>query len=197
MISEQVISWLDVLNQFPIIISLLPIIVGGEVAIITLAFLSQQGLVKLSYVIIFGLLGAVLADLLWYGLTKLRIVQKFKEWKKVKKHYENVEKKLEKVSRGKDFMMLLIAKFVVGTRVVTILYLGLKKISLIRFTVYSIATNSIWLGCMIVLGVLAGKGFAVLGVFDKIQWIITGVVALIILWNLIEKFITKKVIESK
>lgn len=192
MLSEQIVSILDLLNSYPFLISFLPVIFGGEVAIITLAFLSQQNLISIGYVILFGLIGAILSDLLWYSLTKLRLVRKFKEWRHIKKHYENIEKKIEKISRGKDFLMLLIAKFVVGTRVVTIIYLNLRNIKLSKFVVYSIVANFIWLGAMITFGVLAGRGFVALGLFDRIQWIILGVVVLIVAWHFIEKAITKK-----
>ena len=84
MISFDLASWIDVLNQFPILISIFPAIIGGEAAIIGLSFLSQQGLVRLDYVVLFGLIGAVLSDFLWFALTKTKIVQKFKEWKIIK-----------------------------------------------------------------------------------------------------------------
>ncbi len=172
----------------------MPILVGGEAAIITLSFLSQQGYISLANVIIYGFIGAILADLIWYVVTKSKLIQKLKSWKKIKHHYENVEKKIESASHRKDFFILLTAKFVVGTRVVTILYLTLRKIRLSKFLLFSAITNAIWLGSMITIGVLAGRGFAILGIFDKIQYIITGVVLVLIAWHFIEKFITKRVV---
>lgn len=196
MISQYITSFVDVINNFPIIISLLMIVIGGDIVVITLAFLSQQGIVNLYYVIIFGFIGAVVSDFLWYFLTKTKLIDMFKEWKYIKQHYSYLEKRVEKSSHGKDFLILLTAKFVAGTRAVTIIYLSLKKINLLKFSVLSIVSNLIWVSFLIAVGVLAGRGFATLVIFQNIQLALISVVGVIAIWYVIEKIITKEVVSG-
>jgi membrane protein DedA with SNARE-associated domain len=159
-----------ILSDFSFLISFLSPILGGENAVIFVAFLSSQGFLSLWIVFFFSFLGMMAIDSIWFFITKTKYFKKLKNWKKISKKYLQVEEHIQKITRNKDVLLLLIAKILIGTRILIIIYLSSKKVSFKKFIFYNSIPTLIWAGLLCFIGYLAGKGFtSIIEVFKNVQ----------------------------
>src|SRR3989344_2920885 len=135
-----IFPWLTA--YLPLLAFLTPIIGGGELGVITLTFLFAHNLFNFIVILIFSFLGMLFIDSIWFFIGKSKIFNKVKNLKRISSDYSKLEKNIEKISKGRDLIILLIAKILVGTRIILILYIsGRKNLTLRKFFLYSIASN--------------------------------------------------------
>lgn len=188
--------FIPLIKSYAAAVSFFGIGIGGEAAILTLAFLSARDIIPLWIVIIFGFLGTLTADCLWYFIVKYKVFLKIKNWKAISKRYKLLEKKIEKISLKNDFFILLIAKFLIGTWIITILYLSAKDLSLNKFIKIAIPAGLIWAVWLSTIGFLAGKGFYILlDLFKSIQIALVFLAFFAILFYLLSNWISNKIKE--
>lgn len=165
----------------------------GETVIITAAFLSGQGIWSLSNVFWLSLAGTVISDGVWFlfGQSIFKFTHK---WSENQKKYQLLITKLDKITGQKPFLSLLFIKFLYGTRILTILYLSIRKIGFWTFIIFDSVGTIFWLIVMISIGWLAGKGIANFIPFvQKTEYALLALAALIILFKLITIWIEKKI----
>lgn len=93
---------------------------------------------------------------------------------------------------------MLTVKFLYGTRVITIFYLAKKKISYGKFLYYDSFSTIAWIFGIGAVGYFVGLGVAwVLKVVKGIQWAVTLLIAALALFYLIQKFISKELIQKE
>src|SRR3989344_7628269 len=129
----------------------------GETVILAAAFLAGQGIWSVESVFWLSLAGTVASDSLWFllGLTFFKFT---KRWEKFQDKYKLFLAKLEKITGQKPFLSLLFIKFLYGTRILTIIYLSIRKIHFGRFLIFNTVGTILWLFVMIGVGWLVGQG---------------------------------------
>ena len=169
--------------------------IWGEVVVISLAFLAAQGLYPLWIVFVFGLLGTIFADCLWFLLGRIKLFNKNKILRKIVKKYKKIEKKIERFGKNNDFAIIFVTKFLYGTRIITAIYVGLnKRLKFGRFLLYDSISTIIWLTSMIAIGWLAGKGVEwIVHLYKSLGLALTILIGLVILFVLLEKKLNKKI----
>lgn len=132
---------------------------GGEVAIISLAFLSAQNIFPLVTFFIIGFLGTLSTDTLWFLLGKTKTAGKIIDHRYATYTISVIMEAIRKVSRGNHLLAFIFAKFLVGTRIVVILYVSKTNISFKDFILNDMVAIFVWLTTLTSIGYLSGLGF--------------------------------------
>ncbi|MBI4121861.1 MAG: VTT domain-containing protein [Parcubacteria group bacterium] len=165
----------------------------GESVIMGAAFLAAQGVWSLSNVFWFSLVGTVASDLIWFFFGH-RIFAFFGRWQKSKNKYDLMLVKLERRAGKRPFLVLLFIKFFYGTRVLTIMYLSVRKIGFKNFIIFDILGTIIWLVVIIALGWFAGSGVDnIIPIFSKVQYALAFLVLAVIAFKLVTVWMEKRI----
>lgn len=165
---------------------------GGEGVIMTSAFLAARGIWSIEAVFFLTLTGTVAADIVWF-LFGYQILQMFGKYSKLK-NYTGFEKKLNNIFGKRPFLILLFIKFLYGTRILTIVYLSYRKMSLKMFALYDTIGTMLWLAVILPIGWFAGKGVAlIIPIFKKTQYALFILVLFIAVLSIVTKWITRKI----
>ena len=102
-----------------------------------------------------------------------------------------------RVSRGNHLVALIIAKFLVGTRVLLIMYVSTTQISFGQFMRYDLLAILIWIIVVIPIGFLSGLGFTYLAkilnnIYAAVGFILFVIFIVIIVEVLLKKSFTRK-----
>ena len=155
----EIRSALMILGNFGWLVSYFAPFVGGENGVLIMAFLSAQGILPLTTVIFFSFLGMITLDSIWFFIVRTEGFSKLKRWQRISKQTISLEKRIEKISAKQDVFILLISKILVGTRILIIIYLGMKKMSYKKFFALNTLPTLVWAGALGLLGWLAGRGY--------------------------------------
>ncbi len=132
---------------------------GGEVAMIALSFLSAQGFLPFWPFLIVSFLGVLSSDSLWFFMGKTKMAERIFNHKYATATVIMITEAIHKVSRGNHLFALVFAKFLIGTRVVLILYVSKSNLSFKRFIVHDTVAIIVWLLVVVPIGFLSGLGF--------------------------------------
>lgn len=168
----------------------------GETVILTAAFLAGEGTWSVESVFWLSLAGTVISDSLWFLLGQ-SFFKFTKRWEKYQDKYQVFLIKLEKMTGQKPFLALLFIKFLYGTRILTILYLSIRKMRYLTFLLFNTIDTTLWLSVMIAIGWSVGRGVTnVAEVFYKVEYALTALVLLIIFYRIITGWLSKKIIKK-
>lgn len=148
------------LSEFSFIIALFAPLIGGEIAILGLAFLAGQGMFSLWGVILGSFLGMLILDVGWFMMLRFPPFEKLrKSWGSTSVRYQKMEARIETLAHRNDVLVLFISKLLIGTRVLILVYLSLRKISLVRFLTYDSIATFAWALALGYLGFASGRGY--------------------------------------
>jgi len=185
------------LHSFSFLISFLAPILTGENGVILIAFLSAQGYFPLWAVIVFAFLGMIAIDSFWFLMTRSRWAEKIKQWNRKSINYKKLEARIEKLSHKNDIFILLISKILIGTRILILIYLSLRKLSFKKFFLYNSIPTFIWSVALGYIGWFAGKGFYSLQkVSDNLVITLFYIAIIIIIFYLLLNLIRKWLIQD-
>lgn len=165
----------------------------GETVILSGSYLAGQGIWSVVTVYIWALLGTLVADAAWFylGPKGLRLMHR---WEKVKQKHEAIIAALQRHVGDKPFLAMLFIKFLYGTRILTIIYLSSVKVRFWTFMFFDFIGTAVWLVVMVGVGWLAGKGLAdVLPAVRSFEYLLTGLVILMILFKVITSWLEKRI----
>jgi len=142
---------------------------GGEVAVITLGFLSAQGVFPLVTFFLVSFIGTLSTDMIWFFLGRTKMIGKMLTHRYANKTVLIITEAISKVSGGSHLLAMIFAKFLIGTRVVLIMYVAKTGISVKKFIYYDVISVIAWLLVVIPIGYVGGLGFSYLAkVFENI-----------------------------
>lgn len=150
----QLIQYVE---EYPQLISVLCSFLGHE-AVLILAFLAGEGLLKFWTIFIFSLIGFTFIDIFYFFVAKIPpFVRLAKKIKFLRQGHKD-QKFIEKFASKKLIILLPLTKFVYGTRMISIFYVSLKGTKFKKFFTYDVIATLIWVGVMLPLGYWAGQG---------------------------------------
>lgn len=180
--TEQIITLIDSFPFIPYLASFLAPFLSGENGTVLLAFISAQGYFPLWILLIFSFIGMLTLDSFWFLMTRTRYFEKLKKWLRISNKYKSIEKRIEKMTGGKDIFILLLSKILIGTRILIIIYLSARKLTYRKFIFYNSISTFIWAAILCGLGWLAGKGFYTLAqVEGGLKWAMVFLIGVIII----------------
>ena len=154
---------------------------GGDMFIFAMSFLAGQGLWSWWSVFLICFVGTIASDCVWF-LSGTQILDRFRKYKFFKK----LDTKY--LPKGKPWKVLLIFKFLYGTRILTIIYFGVRKLSFLKFLILDSIGTLEWLAVIVLIGWLAGRGIAnYINLFQNISIALTAllIAALVFKFGLI------------
>lgn len=169
----------------------------GETVIIPAAFLAGQDILSLTEVFWITYLGTVIADTLWFlaGPFVWRFLHRFKG---ISTRSESVMARLDLLYANLPFRALLVSKFVYGTRILTIIYLSLEKVSTVRFLIMNLLSTFIWLVAIVGIGWLAGKSiFNIIPFISDIKYALLVIALLIVGLKLAPLWFQKRSVQEQ
>ncbi len=156
---EQFTAFAILVPKFSFLIAFIAPFVGGEVAVSILAFLAGQGIFPLWNIIAGSFFGMMLLDSFWFMVPRSRWGKYLKEKARISDKYRALEGRVESLSHGSDILILLISKVLIGTRILILTYLGIRKISFARFLAYNSVATFVWAMLLGYIGWFAGLGY--------------------------------------
>ncbi len=166
----------------------------SEELLVFLAILSGRGTLPFWIVFVFGYLGALSMNSIWFFLGKSRFGKKISSWfSKDKKILENVDY----INRRRHLFYLIATKFVYGTRTASAVYYGMKGMNYKKFILYDSIAVLVWALIMLPAGWMAGNGFARLlniskGIEKFAAFILVAFLVVYVLNHLIRNIIKKE-----
>lgn len=188
---------LSFLSAYPFSVSLAGAFFGGEETILSLAYLSGQGLMPVSIVFVACLVGTVASDSFWFYAARHKFVDQALKYKYFSKGYSKAASIFYKSFKSNLLVKLLLIKFMYGLRIVTMFYLSREKMSFKEFSFYNTIVIFIWLIINVVVGWSAGRGFSkAINILADTQKGLMLLIALIILINLFKWLFNKLFIKE-
>lgn len=186
-------SLIEHFKDQPFLLFLIASFVGGEELMIPLAFLVGTGLWDFPTLFAACFLGTLVADTLWFLLGRHGI-QKSKLFQKHKERYKKVEAFFAKISKN-DFVVLLISKFLYGTRIFMLFHFGIGGMPKGKFLLMNIGVIVAWLPLVLALGWFAGRGSSTITrLYEHPAWVLVGVGLALVLFHVIRNQIAKRVL---
>lgn len=165
----------------------------GETVIITAGFLSAQGYWSLFNVFWLAFLGTIVSDTLWF-LFGQQLLTYLHKWDRYQAKTTQLLKKMQQLSGERPFLILLFIKFLYGTRILTIMYLSIRRVGLWTFVLYDSLGSLIWLAVIVPIGWLAGKSIIDLWPYlNRIEYALLLIAVIILVFKLATLWISKKI----
>lgn len=131
----------------------------GDAAIIAAFVFALRTHVPIWEVLSAALLGTITADMVWYSFGK-HILALLKG--RFSHYYEKQERMFRVINKfvpvEKPWLLLLITKFLYGTRILTVIYLSLNRVTFRKFIVFDAFITFIYLGVLFIFTKLAVFG---------------------------------------
>lgn len=182
-------------DQYPILIALIGSFFAGSVFITTLSILAAKVGEPLYLILPFCIIGNYVSDVSWYGIG--RLIEK-KDWKGFVSRHQWIKEKIKFLKKSKrDAAFFISIKFVYGSRILTLLSLGVSHYPFFRFLRYDLLAVIIINSFICYAGWAYGHGTKkYLDTFSKTGEIISiiffGLIFLVIMKKLIQKFFFEK-----
>lgn len=161
--------------------------------LIALGFLAAQGVISPVTLVTFGFLGTFCSDISLFLVARTRFLHNIITHRYAHKTVSLIVDSLRRISRGNHLLALVIAKFLVGTRVVIVLYSDRTDLAFKKFIYYDTIAALVWLVTIIPIGFLLGLGFTYLSEVFKNIYAGIGLVLLFVLVGFMVEMWVKKI----
>ena len=159
----EAIEWLRLLitnhGSLEYVIIFLGAAFGGEVAMVALGFLAAQGVLSLYTLFVVSFFGTLSSDILYFSIGRTKTAGKFFSHRYTNGTINMITEAVRKVSKGSHFVALLLANFMIASRIILIIYVSKTNIKFGRFVYYESISLVLWLLALISIGFLSGIGF--------------------------------------
>ena len=177
-------------------LALVSIVAGvlSEEFLLFFIILAGTGITNLWIVALFGFIGIIIHDSIFYFIAHSNIIRKLNMKIKFSERNKGIVLFIERIGNGGYFKPLLLSKFIYGTRIPLIFYAAHREKSFGRFIFYNMFAVLGWFLIMAPLGWLAGQGFSkLLHIAKGIEKILAIVLILTIIVYAVRKFISRKI----
>ena len=165
--------------------------------LIAFAFLSAQGVLSPTSLVIFGSLGTYFSDIALFLLARTKLFHNIISHRYADRTTSLIVLALLRIGKGKHLLALIIAKFLIGTRVVLMLYGDKTDISFKKFSFYDSIATIVWIIVVGAIGFLLGLGFTYLSeVFKNIYAGVGLVLLFLLLAFMAEMWVKRKFTEG-
>ena len=104
---------------------------------------------------------------------------------------------LNKKVGNRPYLSIFVIKFLYGTRVLTIVYLSLRKISFWKFLFFDVLSTIVWLCVIVPVGFFVGKGYQnTVEIFHNVAYVISALFFFFLLYRLVNIWIPKQITEE-
>ena len=157
---------------------LLGIFVGaaleGDMVVILSGVAAHLQLLHFPAALATGWLGAVVADCVWYAIGRSRSSQA-----RQTKAYQLVGPRIEELAGRLGASEIIIARFLFGTRIASMLFWGIHGLPFARFAVLDVIGCAIWASALASLGyAFSGSAAVLIGDVKRVEmWLLVAIVS--------------------
>lgn len=164
---------------------------GGTTFTLFFSTIAGQGVISFWIVFFFAFLGNFLSDYLWFLFGRAKLVEKITYRKFLADGYHKVRTVQSKYKRS-DLLIFVVAKFIYGIRILTIIYFGRIKYGVKRFLKFNTMAVFIITSVVVFSGWMVGKGVKLfLDVFLNLQTVLTFALAVVLVYHIVKALIQK------
>lgn len=170
---------------------------GGELAMISMSFLVAQGLFAVVPFLSISFIGTLSSDVLWFMLGKTSVINKLFSHKYTSKTINTINEAVYKVSKGSDFIALLLANFMLASRIILIMYVSKRELNFFKFLYLEAVALVFWTLAVFSIGYVSGLGSIYLA--DILENIYAGIgfgLLILVIIVFIQLWIRKKFTEE-
>lgn len=154
------------IDNFPILTTLITTFIFGEEVIIILGFLAGLDLLPLWVLIVFGFIGTLLSDILWFVVGKY-VPKEPTTFRTSHTAYHRFMRYIDKITLHNMFVSLLITRFFYLFRLYAIVHVSRKGLGAKKFLLYEIPLILVWLTLFTSVGWVFGD--TALPYLDKVK----------------------------
>jgi membrane protein DedA with SNARE-associated domain len=140
----------------------LGVIFTGGVALFVVGFMAAQKVISIFSFTLIGFLAVLFSDSLWFLLARTAIVEKIILHRYANKTTSIITRTIVRLSRGSHSRVFILAKILIGTPFILIIYLKETRLTFRDFFYYNILSIILWLLINISIGFISGLGFTYL-----------------------------------
>lgn len=167
--------------------------VEGDATFILVGVVVHLGLLKLPAAIAAGTLGAFAGDYCWYWLGRSGSARI-----RNSKVYQRAEPLTDHLARRFGAWEIVLARFVFGARIASIVFWGIRGLPFARFVLLDLLGCLVWASGLITLGWwLSNSATLLLGEVRRIELWLLGLLSLSVMILLIIKLLLRRRIEAK
>ncbi len=187
---------MSILGDYPSLVLFIGSIFPGEEIVLFFAFLAGQGVISIEKVFVLALLGLMCSDFIWFCIARSSLFQSLRKHTILSEDRPLAKLIVNRVGLKSYPLLLLITKFVYGTRVIAIILLSLNKTKVRSFLFFDFLALLIWSAVMIPIAWLAGKGISVyFNVAKDLQIVLLIVIILFLVVYLFNKLIVSRIVK--
>ncbi len=170
---------------------------GGELAMISMSFLVAQGLFSIVPFLSVSYVGTLSSDILWFSLGKTKMVGKLFTHRYTNKTISTINEAVYKISKGSDFIALLLANFMIASRIILIMYVSKRDLKFWKFLYYEAIALVFWILSVFSIGYFSGIGYELLSdTLDNVYAGIGFILLVIFVFVFIQLWFKKKFTEE-
>jgi membrane protein DedA with SNARE-associated domain len=153
------------ISQYGLLAVVLGAAIEGDVVVMLTGVAAHLHLLRFPEALAAAWLGAVVADCVWYALAR-----RHGSWARQTKTYQLVGPRIEELVGRLGAGEVVIARFIFGTRVVSMSYWGIRGLPFARFMLLDMIGCAIWASALISLGyVFSGSAAALVGEVKRVE----------------------------
>jgi membrane protein DedA with SNARE-associated domain len=148
-------------------------VIEGDVVVILSGVAAHLQLLHTPTALATGWLGAVIADCIWYALGRSRSAQA-----RQTKAYQLVGPRISDLVGRLGDREVVIARFIFGTRVVSMLFWGIHELPFARFVILDVIGCAIWATALFSLGyAFSGTAAVLVGRVKRVErWLLIALI---------------------
>ncbi|MGK0209597.1 MAG: membrane protein DedA with SNARE-associated domain [Patescibacteria group bacterium] len=131
-----------------------------EEIILFLAVLAGQGSLSIVSLLLYGYIGVLVIDFVWFFIGMHWLYDVLRGHPYLKKGYKKASVLVDRLSHHNHYLVMFISKFIFGTRIFVMMFLGSERCGVLKFLWYNALANLIWLSFIVSIGFGVGKGIA-------------------------------------
>lgn len=171
------------LEAYPLLISFFGPLLGGEMVFVFLAFFSTQGIIPVWFLFLCGFLVSMFYDFFWLTLPRTAFFRRTIYRGKIKRRCDAFNKNFKKTEEKELVYLILLSKFLLGTRILTMTSVSLNRIKFKDILLPSFLSALIWSLVYVFIGIMVGEGYNYFrSIFDSTRIALSIVFFLIIIF---------------
>jgi len=180
---------IDLFSAYYPLLAFMAGLLAGDIMMF-LGILAGAGKANFFLLILFGFIGGVLHDILFYIISNSKLMNFIKRVFRLPKKRNRIARFIEGIGNDHYFWPVFMAKFVYGVRDVVILYVAHNHKSFKKYLLIVSIADLIWILVITSAGWVAGKGFtSMLRIFKGLEkWLFISLAGIILIY-LVNKFI--------
>lgn len=144
-------SLIAVFERYPYLILFLGMMVAGEAFLLPAIYIALKGKLDIRLVALIALASTLLADLFWYMIGRNIPFARLSRWKMFANR-KPIFAKLENILKRHGLLLVMLSKFVYGTRTVTQILAGAHHLPFLKYLMANTIGITVLLAFLIFLG---------------------------------------------